>query len=94
MLIGGFNCQLVTAHPVVRCLQNGTYEMYVNISYGDHWALDLFGGPSTSPDCQDLCCKLHPSQLSANVSDGSVFLGTSPIVSKVPKKTLSPSKFY
>jgi len=43
----------------------------VNISYADHWELDLFGGPSTSPDCQDLCCKLHPTQLSSNVSDGT-----------------------
>jgi hypothetical protein len=53
LLIGGFKCQFLTAHAIIRPLEDGTYEIYINISYHDHWEMEIFEGPHTSSDCID-----------------------------------------
>ena len=56
VLIGGSKCQLLVARPVIREMTDGTSEIYVNISYHDHWGLDIIEGPKTSPNCRGACC--------------------------------------
>jgi hypothetical protein len=59
ILIGGYGCQLLIGRPVLRELENGTFEIYVNITYHDHWKFDIFDGPNTFPGCRDSCCYLN-----------------------------------
>ena len=57
MLIGGSKCQLLVAQPVVRSVPGtNEYEIYINISYHDHWNFDIHTGPATSPNCREPCC--------------------------------------
>ena len=53
----GSKCQLLVAQPVVRSVPGtNEYEIYINISYHDHWNFDIHTGPATSPNCREPCC--------------------------------------
>ena len=53
--IGGHQCQLCVAHPVLVQMTDGTYEIHANVTFYDHWKFDLLNAdiPAT---CLEPCC--------------------------------------
>lgn len=59
--IGGSRAQMVVAHPVITPL-GSTHEIHVNVTFHDHWLVDVLtptelGTPSVDV-CSEPCCRI------------------------------------